>query len=152
MHYVIRHCLNLYYVHKPRLVLFTHSSIQGWLNSYWLLSALSCLFIYASIQSDEGSGNGTFGFSPSWEFFCDYLVVCIVLVTFAYMFMCSMDLLVCICMVCIVHTFPLVALSLSISFTLTFFVSVSFVWFLCETILGRFHLCNTILRLQYYSQ
>ena len=45
-------------------VLFTRSFTQGWLNSYWL---------YADLQSDAASWSGTFGVSPSQEFFCDYV-------------------------------------------------------------------------------
>ena len=59
---------------------FLHTQLdftQSWLNSYYLLPSLSCLFKCASNQSDEGSWSVTLGVSPSREFYCDYIVVCV---------------------------------------------------------------------------
>ena len=37
----------------------------------------SCPLCHARIQSDEGSWSRKFGVWPSWEFFCNQIVVCV---------------------------------------------------------------------------
>ena len=44
---------------------------------YSLLSALSCLFIVLRKQSNERSWSRIFVFSLSREFYCDFIVVCV---------------------------------------------------------------------------
>ena len=46
---------------------------QDWLNSYYSLSALSCVFICPHKQSDEGSWSRM----HSREFYSDFIVVCV---------------------------------------------------------------------------
>ena len=55
------------------ILLTTFCKQQHWLNYYWLLSVLSCLFICRRLQPNEGSWRGKFGISPSRE--CEYIVV-----------------------------------------------------------------------------
>ena len=66
-----------YFVHTQ-----FHTRLTGFLL---LLPALSCLFICARLQFDEGSWSGTFWVSLSQEFLCGYVVVSVVLVAFAYL-------------------------------------------------------------------
>ena len=54
-------------------VFFTRNFTQGWQNSYWLLPALSCIFICASM----------FVFSLSRELYSDFIIACCV---FAYVY------------------------------------------------------------------
>ena len=60
-----------YSLHKQRV--FTHD----WLNYYYSLSVLSCLFIILHKQSDERSWSRMFVFSLSQEMYRDCIVVCV---------------------------------------------------------------------------
>ena len=77
-----------------KLLVFSSQLVftQGWLNFYYLSSALSCRFYSPTQkQSNEHSWSRTFTLSPSRELHCDHIVVC-VLCTYC-------------CRLCIVYTF-----------------------------------------------
>ena len=57
-------------------VFFTRNFTQGWLNSNYSSSALSCPFIVQHKQSNERSRSRTFVFSLSREFHRDRIIVC----------------------------------------------------------------------------
>ena len=73
--------LDLYNGEIKTVLFFT----QGWINSYWLLPALSCLFICTHLHSDESSWYETLGVSLSREFICDSIVVGVVFVAISYL-------------------------------------------------------------------
>ena len=58
-------------------VSFTCNFIQGWLNSYYSPSALSCPFIVQHNHSNERSWSRTFMFSPARELYCHLIFVCV---------------------------------------------------------------------------
>ena len=59
------------------LVLFTCNFTQGWLNFYWLPSALFCSFIVQQDQSNERAWNRTLACSFLREVYYDCLHMCI---------------------------------------------------------------------------
>ena len=95
---------------SPTLIRSSNTQLvftQGWLNCYWLSSALSCPFIYARLQSSERSQSRRFGFSPSLELYRDCLYMCILILVFPLMLVvigllvpCSTYFLVYTCVLC----------------------------------------------------
>ena len=92
------HCSNLYHAYNNNLfirysyhshysldlhnaelqtttVLFTLNFTQGWLNSYWLLPALYCLYICLHLLFAELSQSKMFVYSLSREPYSDFIVV-----------------------------------------------------------------------------
>ena len=72
------------------------------LTEFLLLPALSCLFIYARLQSAKRSQSRGFLFSPFRELYRESLYMCILILVWplfphacCYWFACWMDLLVC---------------------------------------------------------
>ena len=57
-------------------VFFKRNFTQGWLNSYYSSSALSCPFIVQHKHSNEHTWTRTFVFLSSRELYCDFIVVC----------------------------------------------------------------------------
>ena len=132
---------------QTTIVYFTRNITQGWLNSDWLSSALSCPFIAQNNQYNEHSLSRKFVFSPSRELYRNHLLfvhshTCLYLFPSCLLLLVYLDRVQCICVMCIVYTLPLVAfafvtVSLSVSFTHIFS------W---ELILGRLHLRNNFVR------
>ena len=60
-------------------ILFTSNFTQRWLNSFWLLPAMSCLFICAHLQSTECCLSRRFAFSTSRELYRNNLCMCILI-------------------------------------------------------------------------
>ena len=56
-------------------VLFTRNFTEGWLNSYYWSSALSCPFIVQHKQCNQRSWSRKFAFSLSQELYCNFYVV-----------------------------------------------------------------------------
>ena len=77
---------NKFDLQNPTL-LFIRNFTQGWLNSYWLLPVLSCLFICSRLQSDERSQSRIFVFSHSRELYREktLLIACsLTFISFAH--------------------------------------------------------------------
>ena len=72
-------------------VLFTCNFTQGWLNSYWSLSALCYPFVVQHEQFNESSLTRRFVFSPSRELYRNHIVAVYsahtIVCAFAYLFM-----------------------------------------------------------------
>ena len=160
------HCSNLYHVYNHKYnnnclvrypkhttihLIFTMAIFKpqlfcshATLHADWILTEC-CPFIYARLQSDEGSWSGTFGVSPSREFFCDYLIVrieLVVLLLLVYVY--GRFVSIYLCCVYYVH----IAFCRVIGTYLFHAHDLCFcsfcLWFSCETTLGRFDLRNNI--------
>ena len=60
---------------------------QGWLNSYCLMSALSCPVIVLHKQSNERSWSRMFVFSLSRELYCNFIIFCVHIVVCAFTYL-----------------------------------------------------------------